>query len=101
MESSWGWHPLFPTRPRRHPLTCSPHSKKLNAALKEAGHSGIAGGAATSPCGVCQRPIEVLKARARGAAGEEGGGAMVVLGCMHVQHDACFKLHCDQSKVRD
>ncbi|KAG2427924.1 hypothetical protein HXX76_011911 [Chlamydomonas incerta] len=69
--------------------------KKLNAALKEAGHSGIAGGAASAPCGVCKRPIEVLKARAKGS---EEGSAMVVLGCLHVQHDACFKLHCDQAK---
>ncbi|KAG2449998.1 hypothetical protein HYH02_000102 [Chlamydomonas schloesseri] len=69
--------------------------KKLNAALKEAGHSGVSGGAASAPCGVCKRPIEVLKARAKGGA---EGEAMVVLGCLHVQHDACFKLHCDQAK---
>ncbi|PNH06734.1 hypothetical protein TSOC_006874, partial [Tetrabaena socialis] len=64
---------------------------KLAAALKEAGHPGIAGGATTPSCGICKKPIAIKRARARGDA----NAAMVLLACLHVQHDACFKEWCD------
>ncbi|KAG2482299.1 hypothetical protein HYH03_018763 [Edaphochlamys debaryana] len=64
---------------------------KLAATLKGLGHPGIAAGAASTPCGICQAPLAITAARAKGAE------PFVILGCLHVQHDACFKKHCDES----
>ncbi|GLC36998.1 hypothetical protein PLESTB_000170200 [Pleodorina starrii] len=69
------------------------YREKLAAALKEAGHAGIASGASVVPCGVCKDPISIYKAR---SAGDEHG-PMVLLGCLHVQHDDCFKEWCERT----
>ncbi|GLI61995.1 hypothetical protein VaNZ11_004566 [Volvox africanus] len=70
------------------------YRSKLAAALKDASHPGIAGGAATSPCGVCKDHISIYKARSRG----DEHGPMLLLGCLHVHHDDCFKEWCDKAR---
>ncbi len=65
----------------------------LAAALAEVGNPGIAGGNATPSCGVCGDAIALSSPSPR-------GGPIVLLGCLDVHHDACFKLHCDGCKVR-
>ncbi|GIL75373.1 hypothetical protein Vretimale_7946 [Volvox reticuliferus] len=69
------------------------YRSKLAAALKEASHPGIAGGASTSTCGLCKEPISIFKARSRG----DEHGPMLLLGCLHVHHDDCFKKWCDKT----
>ncbi|GFR52094.1 hypothetical protein Agub_g14604, partial [Astrephomene gubernaculifera] len=74
------------------------YRQALATALEEAGHSGIAGGAETAPCGVCNQPIHITQARTRGDADSAAKGPMVILGCLHVQHDNCFKEYCDRAR---
>ncbi len=63
------------------PPASLPSRRKLAAALKEAGHPGIAGGSARPSCGVCSKPIPLMKQRAKG----DDAAAVVLLGCLHVQ----------------